>query len=829
MSKQFLGVAFGALLIATTPAMAEDVFITDLEIGDISTTPGEGESVFVQDGSSGFQEVVFLNSDGDVVSRLISTTPNVVTETPTAPPTPEPDPPTPEPEPEVIPPADEVAVIYGETAVHLSTPFRGSPGGRDVFNAINNIRNVVVGGKTLTIKGELAAERARQAALSEAKQAARARRAVLAARIEELRPKVEKLVEEILRQFYREGGLLSEVGLPGLQDRLEEATNEIDLLGRERFDLSEVSGEEAQGSEEFIGVEIIGAVDERLKNEGLAPQQGIEVAQIIRSESGFIRAGSSALGQKIDQAGLKAARARRKELIDKVAGLQAEAERLANAAASIPVGNIFTRQRAEDAFEVANAPLRKAEAELTELNAELAEDDAARSKQEKQERLEFLISQRGALERDILKSDDKVADLVLNRPNDRPINLDDFTAINEATLQTSLFESELSEVNEEIESLGGDGGTDDIVDIGEEGADTDEEFGVGFDRTGSESEPEIEDPGPILREIRESEARFGITDSRADDIDFKPFDPGEPEDLEGEPGSHRLKKGEGFVTSSNITSSGDTISSQFQLAKAQVLMPWAVSLDASYSGLDDNRTNADRDADIWSLTGTGAVQINRKTVLGASLSYKTGDVTSTASASKLDGDYYGATLFASHQLTEVWNITGFAGYTHGDNDIDLDGATGSFNSETLSAGLQLQGRYFLADDIRINPDVTMAVSNTKNDGFLTSVGIDSIGTDITSYSASAGGTVSKTFAIEGGAIIPSLGLHALYEESSGGDLQVVNGGTVSSNLGLGVTVSPAISVILDNGATMGLNANLTQYKKDVSSWTLGLSLKIPFN
>jgi len=243
------------------------------------------------------------------------------------------------------------------------------------------------------------------------------------------------------------------------------------------------------------------------------------------------------------------------------------------------------------------------------------------------------------------------------------------------------------------------------------------------------------------------------------------------------------------------------------------------------SSVDDNRAFADRDA----TTQTGFVgvskQVNAQTSVGAQLSFSQSEVSSVALDSTLDSDFFGITAFAAHQLSQNVALSGFVGYAHGTNDLDLNGALGRFDTDVFSVGAQIQGRYNL-DGFTISPDASVTFSQVNNDSFLASNGVATNAKSLTLGAFSAGGSVSKSFVANDGSLITaSLGLHGVYSTQSDNSLDLINGATIGET-GFGVKLTPSLNIAMANGGTLSLSGNYSQYS-DASDWSLGASLNIP--
>ncbi len=254
---------------------------------------------------------------------------------------------------------------------------------------------------------------------------------------------------------------------------------------------------------------------------------------------------------------------------------------------------------------------------------------------------------------------------------------------------------------------------------------------------------------------------------------------------------------------------------------------WFVT--GSVSGLDDGRAGQNRNATIWEISTGGAVQINPRTAVGIAGNYKTGEVSSAANAATLDGDYWGVSLFANHKLTSLLNLFGSVSYTHGQNDINIGGATGSFDVSVLAATTGLSGAVQLGEVV-MTPSLMASIASVDRDAYVDSTGALVPGSTTETGHVSTGASFARTF--EGSGAIetftPSIGLFASYNFRSF-EQRILASGIRAEQVGAGATLNGGVAFQFENGASAGINGSYGLFEQGVDSWSLNARLTVPLN
>lgn len=255
--------------------------------------------------------------------------------------------------------------------------------------------------------------------------------------------------------------------------------------------------------------------------------------------------------------------------------------------------------------------------------------------------------------------------------------------------------------------------------------------------------------------------------------------------------------------------------------------PWAMSASVSYSGLDDRRVNSDRKADLVTLVTGGSVQLTDLLSVGLSGYVRTGTVKSTALLSKLDGTYFGISALAKYKIGEHWATSLSVGYSHGDNKVNLNGATGKFDTNALDIAASVNGKYAISE-FTLAPTVSVGLSRFHNKGFVASNGVVTPSRKLTLGSLTFGGSLSRSFVTSQGiTITPSVGATGVYAWRSGGALALINGAN-AGQVGLGAQLSPGLDIGLPGGAFVKVSGNVGLFSNITSYGTTG-QVSIPLN
>ncbi|HFB55187.1 MAG TPA: autotransporter domain-containing protein [Hellea balneolensis] len=277
----------------------------------------------------------------------------------------------------------------------------------------------------------------------------------------------------------------------------------------------------------------------------------------------------------------------------------------------------------------------------------------------------------------------------------------------------------------------------------------------------------------------------------------------------------------GSFTSANLTDAN------VSLKGGSKTRPWKIFLKGESHGLNDSRTGLDRRAEQYKIDVGVLKRVSARTTLGAQLSVKDGDVKSRSLNARLDSTYYGVSGFVRHRMSRRTVFSGMVGYQRGDNDLDLNGANGTYNSKVLSGSARLQTTMRLGKGKNkgsFNPDIRFTAHRLKNDGFTLSNGEMSLSKNITITNFALGGDfrhvlISDEAKARGeGPVRTRIGLHLVHTAHSG-VLNLSNGILDADEIGFGARVNGGISKDMKDGVRVGFRGSFS-YFDDVKTYSV---------
>jgi len=164
----------------------------------------------------------------------------------------------------------------------------------------------------------------------------------------------------------------------------------------------------------------------------------------------------------------------------------------------------------------------------------------------------------------------------------------------------------------------------------------------------------------------------------------------------------------------SITPAAGGVAGKFAVANPKAKRPWAIFLNSGLTGLDDDRTGADRRARIWNTSLGAKIRWDPKTTFGFTGGYRSGKVTSNANASKLTGDYFSATFSGDRLLMKALSFGFAATYARGNNTLEIGGGTGDFNVDMFNASASLSGAFKRGEYV-IAPSLSAGISQVQRD------------------------------------------------------------------------------------------------------------------
>lgn len=256
---------------------------------------------------------------------------------------------------------------------------------------------------------------------------------------------------------------------------------------------------------------------------------------------------------------------------------------------------------------------------------------------------------------------------------------------------------------------------------------------------------------------------------------------------------------------------------------------WDFGLHGTVATFDDNQT-ADRNGEIGTLTGRAAYLLGRNIVVGSGLTYKNGQVDSTALNSSLRSDFIGARLFFRARLGAGFLLDGVAGYEHGFNRLTVAGTAGRFESDAFNIGARISKRIPFKSGWWVEPAAALTYSTLRNAAYTDGAGTVVAGSSYETATGRIGAKLGKFVDIDANGIAAgqiSAGVEGIFNFASEGDLAVGNG-IVASNPDNGVRVEGGFDLMFNNGWRSSVSLGYMHLDK-LDSFSGSLALKIPLN
>ncbi|PHS39055.1 MAG: hypothetical protein COA91_06930 [Robiginitomaculum sp.] len=251
--------------------------------------------------------------------------------------------------------------------------------------------------------------------------------------------------------------------------------------------------------------------------------------------------------------------------------------------------------------------------------------------------------------------------------------------------------------------------------------------------------------------------------------------------------------------------------------------PWHFFLKGKFNGLNDNRVGTDRNSNIFTIDAGAMRRINPETIIGGQVTLKDGTVKSNALRAQLDATFYGASVFVRRKLDNKTYLSGTAGYSKGDNQLNLDGATGTFNTNVLTGTVRLQTN-IKKGPFTLTPDAQFTVTEFRNSGYVLSNNQTALEKRLTYTDVSVGGKLAHAAPTNGlgtklrQGVRSNLGFRLVHAGRSGGLLQLTNG-AFAEEIGFGVRVNGGINVPMDNNMQLHFGGNFALFN-DVQTYSL---------
>lgn len=234
---------------------------------------------------------------------------------------------------------------------------------------------------------------------------------------------------------------------------------------------------------------------------------------------------------------------------------------------------------------------------------------------------------------------------------------------------------------------------------------------------------------------------------------------------------------------------------------------------------DDGQKDADRDGSLWYVTSAIGYRFTEKTTAGVFTRYREGQVDSVALSSSLDSKLYGGGVYLATTVGGGIRFVGSALYELGDNDITISGATGNFDSKTVTLEASLDKR-IARGRLWIEPALSFLYHKSDNDNFTDSAGTLVTGDTQELGRVSFGPKIGATLGGNGRATLkPFARINGIWDFKHQDTITTTTGallktGETAINLGGG------LDILLVNGLGLRVAGDWFTYNTELQGWSI---------
>lgn len=294
-----------------------------------------------------------------------------------------------------------------------------------------------------------------------------------------------------------------------------------------------------------------------------------------------------------------------------------------------------------------------------------------------------------------------------------------------------------------------------------------------------------------------------------------------------DPFTRALARYRGFRLDAADTGEGfsDTVKPlSFTRTLSSTIVGWVRAVYTDYEQDDASRQEGDN---ILLALGVHK-DFNDELRVGLFATTTWGDVSSPVNNLDIDTTGYSLGAYGRYKWGEIdVNASTRIGLT--DNDITVSGTTGSYDTRLASATLGVSGQEQLADNVWMRPAVSVTGTWVNREDYQNSAGTNIGGNTTWSGNVTAGPTIGTSLTPPSGfkRLEPAIGLQATYTFSD----QDTQAGTVATSEDdyLSLSLSPQLSMELDNGASVDVFGSYFGIGADLDGWSVGGTLSIPLN
>lgn len=253
--------------------------------------------------------------------------------------------------------------------------------------------------------------------------------------------------------------------------------------------------------------------------------------------------------------------------------------------------------------------------------------------------------------------------------------------------------------------------------------------------------------------------------------------------------------------------------------------PWNFWTSGRYVDFDDGTTGADRDGHLWWLTSGVSYQLSQTTTIGAFSRVRQGEVDSVSLNANLDSDFYGGGAFIAATSGSGMRLLAGALYEMGDNDINITGAAGSFDTDQVTLEARLDQRFAVGDHW-IEPAVKVLYAHMSRDSYTDSTGTVVPGSDLDLGRVTFGPTIGTTWQSGSTLIKPFARINGVWDFENEGDF-TLSTGTVVSSADTAINLGGGVEVALTNGVAIKLAGDWYNFDSDFDAWSVTGGVGMP--
>lgn len=214
--------------------------------------------------------------------------------------------------------------------------------------------------------------------------------------------------------------------------------------------------------------------------------------------------------------------------------------------------------------------------------------------------------------------------------------------------------------------------------------------------------------------------------------------------------------------------------------------------------------------------------------LGLLFSTAWSDNKSSVNNLDVDSRSYSAGVYARYFIDGL-DLSARARYGWSDSDIQVGGASGSYDSQRVNVALSATGQESINPVVWVRHTTGLSTTWSERDSYTNSANVRVGSTDVwggrVSLGPTIGMTLDKTELFD--VIEPSLGFSGAYVFSDR-DSQAGQVATSEDDY-LTFAVSPALRIATHEGASFSVNAQYFGIAADLQGWTFGGTVSIPLN